>query len=311
MGSIRETATAQMQTLEWEHLIGRAGPPKCSLTLDAPHVSGVHAVLRWTGHDWELKDQGSRNGTYLDGVRLDPGAIRAVRKGCRIGFGLPEQEWEIVDESAPGVMVVPLDGGEPRMLEGEMVALPSSDDPQVTVYRRSDGAWVLEHAQHSRVTVLGNGQTFQAAGGLWRFCCPTTAVSTLDVPKRDRRIEVASLHLTLSVSQNEEYVHLRATHPGGDIDMGASVYFYLLVTLARRRLADAASGLPDSSCGWIDYEELSADPMMAVPQLNLAVHRVRHQFMKAGITNGATIIERRQGLHLLRIGTADLSVVRI
>src|SRR5258708_39861565 len=141
MGAIREISTGQPRVLEPEHVVGRTTAPMCSQTLHHPHVSGVHAVLRWTGQAWELKDLNSLNGTFLDGQRLNPIGALAVGKGSRIGFGNREDEWEIVDTSAPEVMAVPLDGGDPVRLDGEMIPLPSSDDPSATIYRSVHGGW--------------------------------------------------------------------------------------------------------------------------------------------------------------------------
>ena len=76
-------------------------------TLDEPYVSGVHAELRWTGAAWEIKDLGSRNGTYLDGRRLDPTVSHRIGKGSKVAFGKREQEWERIDASQPPVMAVP------------------------------------------------------------------------------------------------------------------------------------------------------------------------------------------------------------
>jgi hypothetical protein len=304
----------ESQVLESEHFIGRIGPPKCSLTLREGEVSGVHALLRWTGSVWEIKDQGSRNGTFVDGVRLENGKSREVQRGCRLAFGTEANEWEIADDSAPAVMAVPLDGGEPRVLEDGLVELPSAEEPRFSIYRGTDGRWLLENGQSFEAAPLAHAQTFQAAGRLWRFCCPTQAAPTLEMPKRDtpskEAFAVSKMHLTLSVTQNQEYVEALVTQNGRALSLGASVYFYLLVILARQRIEDAKAGFSDGSCGWVDYEGV-ADPMMeSSAQLALGVHRVRRIFLKAGFEDGAQIIERRAG-RLIRIGTSRVSIVTI
>jgi pSer/pThr/pTyr-binding forkhead associated (FHA) protein len=48
-------------------------------------------MLRWTGEHWDLKDLGSRNGTFLDGNRIKSGEEHEVQKGATISFGKPEQ----------------------------------------------------------------------------------------------------------------------------------------------------------------------------------------------------------------------------
>ena len=314
MGAIRKTATLESQVLESEHFIGRVGPPKCSLTLREAEVSGVHALLRWTGAAWEVKDQGSRNGTFVNGARLENGKSREVQRGCRLAFGTEANEWEIVDDSAPTVMAVPLDGGEPRVLEDGLVALPSAEEPRFSIYRGTDGRWLLESGQSFESTPLAHAQTFQAAGRLWRFCSPTQAAPTLAKPRAIERaadsFSVGKMHLTLSVTQNQEYVEARATQDGRELSLGASVYFYLLVILAKQRIEDDRAGLRDSACGWVDYEDVDDPVMESSAVLALGVHRVRKIFLRAGFSDGAQIIERRSG-RLIRLGTAQASVVTI
>jgi hypothetical protein len=289
--------------------VGRSPAPKCSLTLDVPYVSGVHAALRWSGDGWELKDLGSRNGTYVGGRRLDAGTVQRIARGSRIAFGRAEQEWTMIDDSAPESMIVPLDGGDPLVV-GDMVALPSSQDPRATLYRAIDGSWILEEVDEPPRSIA-HLQTFESAGRLWRFSHASTSRATL-AASGDRAgldFRVARLSLLFQVSRDEEHVHIQASFEGRQLDLGVRRHHYLLLTLARRRLADIAERLPDSACGWIDQDELAHDPSMASPQLNGDVFRIRQQFAKLGVADAAAIIERRPRPWQLRIGTQRVSIV--
>jgi hypothetical protein len=309
MGTIREVATGKTAPLEWEHFIGRAMPPRCALTLDRPHVSGVHAVLRCSGSSWDVKDLGSRNGTYVDGHRLESGGVKLVRAGSKIGFGRIDDLWQLVEDSAPPIMAVPLHGGDPLPLQSELIGLPSNREPIETIYRETDGRWILERANQERL-VLSNGITFESVDRLWRFSCPGTAVATVaTLGVEEEILDVTNVKLTFSVSREEEFVHLIAACGNKVVDLGSSVYNFLLLTLARQRLSDVAEGLPETSCGWIDPELLAHDPMMATPQLNLAVYRIRQQFARTGAPNAAMIIERRP--HQLRIGTPHITIIAL
>src|SRR5260370_15629494 len=115
MGSIREVSTGRTRLLEPEHLIGRA--PTCALCLDELYVSAQHALVRWTPDRWELKDLGSRNGTFLNGIRLKPGDVYPMERDSRLAFGKLAQEGELVDGSSPSVMVVPLYGSYPVLVD--------------------------------------------------------------------------------------------------------------------------------------------------------------------------------------------------
>src|SRR5580658_576262 len=133
MGSIRNLLSGKTQLLEPDYLIGRA--PTSALRPSHRYVSAQHAAIRWNGSEWELRDLGSRNGTFLDGLRLKPGKEYPIRAGAKIAFGkLLEEQWELMDASGPDVMAVPVDGGDPVLLDGDLLALPSNDDPRVTIY---------------------------------------------------------------------------------------------------------------------------------------------------------------------------------
>jgi hypothetical protein len=195
------------------------------------------------------------------------------------------------------------------VLDGDLLALPSSDDPRATIYRTLEGAWLLECTDEPP-RPLAHLQTFEAVGALWRFCCADMPQATLAAAEAGvARLEVGAMRLTLSVSLDEEYVHLRMECGDRTFDMGSRRHNYLLLTLAKRRLADAASGLPDSSCGWIDQDEMAHDPTMAPPQLNIDVFRIRDQFGKVGVLDAAGIIERRP--RQMRVGIGDIAIVTI
>jgi FHA domain len=308
MGVIREVSSGRTQLLEPGHLIGRA--PTCALRLGRRYVSGQHALLRWTGDWWELRDLGSRNGTYLNGTRLKSGDELPVRVGAKLGFGkLVEEQWELTDASPPTVMAVPVDGGDPAVLDGEMIALPSNDDPRVTIYRGAEGGWVLEQPDEL-ITPITNQQTFDVQGRAWRFCNAENnrTTSLLALPMD---LEVQHLQLSFSVSRDEEHVELQISCAGRTFEMGSRSHNYLLLTLARRREEDALEGLSEAACGWIHHEDLAHDSSMAGQQLNIDVFRIRKQFAGVGVTDAANIVERRPRTRQLRIGTGRISITKL
>ncbi|MEA2390719.1 MAG: phosphoserine phosphatase RsbU/P, partial [Solirubrobacteraceae bacterium] len=71
--------------LQDELTIGR--DPECDLPLDSPKVSREHAILRFERGRWFLDDRGSFNGTFLNGVRVQPGSPLPLRHADRIGIG--------------------------------------------------------------------------------------------------------------------------------------------------------------------------------------------------------------------------------
>jgi pSer/pThr/pTyr-binding forkhead associated (FHA) protein/S1-C subfamily serine protease len=72
-----------------EVLVGR--DPACGIFLEgdeAKTVSGRHARFFFDDAKWYVEDAGSRNGTYVGGRKLEPGARHTLAVGDVIGLGL-------------------------------------------------------------------------------------------------------------------------------------------------------------------------------------------------------------------------------
>jgi hypothetical protein len=306
MATIRAISCERVQVLEADHTVGRL--PNSSLVLDQTYVSKRHAILHYSGERWEIRDLGSRNGSYVNGQPVKAGVDVPLMRGFRISFGKLEQEWEFVDDGPPLVMAVPLGGGEPVTLEGEMLALPSPDDPQVTIYTNTQGAWVLE--QPDSITEIANQQTFEVGRRIFRFSCPDK-ISKTALADADTDLRVEHLHLLFSVSRDEEFVQLRVACGAMQFDLGSRQHNYLLLTLARKRQQDAAEGIPETACGWIYLEDLAHDRTMVPPQLNIDVFRIRKQLEAIGVIDPANMIERRPRTKQIRVGVSRFSIVTV
>jgi hypothetical protein len=279
------------------------------LRLDPRYVSVHHAALRWTNDHWELKDLGSRNGTFLDGQRLRPGEGYPVDPEAIVAFGnLTDERWQMIDSSAPLPMAVPVDGGEPVPLEGGLIALPSSDDPRVTIYRTSEGSFVVETPDEPSARIE-NLYTFSVLDRRWRFSC-VEDLRTASLTMSSDTLTLKQVELSFLVSSDEEHVQIHMVAGGRTIDLRSRNHNYLLLTLARARMKDREEGVAGPSCGWLHHDDLIRDAPSELSHLNLEVYRLRKHFLRAGVTDGASIIERRPGAGQLRIGSDRLTVHR-
>jgi hypothetical protein len=122
--------------------------------------------------------------------------------------------------------------------------------------------------------------------------------------------KLSGLQLRFSVSRDEEYVHLDAARDGQpiQIDFGARKSFYLLLTLARRRLQDFMNGVPETSCGWMYADELARGGLVGPEQMNVDIYRIRRLFAGHGVLDWGAIIERRTTTREIRIGTGRISI---
>jgi hypothetical protein len=67
--------------------------PENDLVLNDKLVSGRHARLRWDGAGWWLEDQGSKNGTLVNGQRIVALVAQKVAPGSKIQLG--DMEFEL------------------------------------------------------------------------------------------------------------------------------------------------------------------------------------------------------------------------
>ena len=310
VAQLREFRSGRLCQLEAEHLVGRGAGS--ALVLDHPWVSSRHALLRWVGEAWEIRDLGSLNGTWLEGEPIAGPAAHKLRRGSTICFGHQEVTWELVDDAPPVAMAIPVAGGEPVLAQGDLLAWPSGDEPPASLFRDAGGLWRREPGggalQADGGDVVADGQIIVVGGHLWRFCCAGTVTETVGATTAQRSQQT---RLEFQVSRDEEHVAISACVAGQRLDLGARGHNYVLLTLARYRLKDHEAGLPETSCGWIDQDQLLRALAVTRQQLHIDVFRIRKQLADLGFHAPASIIERRPGARQLRLGCADVSITTV
>lgn len=303
MGSLRSSDGATHIALLARHLVGR--DPACDLNLDHPTVSSKHAVVRWTGRSWAIKDLGSRNGTWVDASPLASGGAAALALGSEVRFGLEEQSWTLDDASPPQATATDLGDGQHRAASDGLLVLPRSDDPQVMIYRQAGGAWVAE--REGVLTPLTDRDTLVAGGRRWRVDLPDPIAGTWEVADVAPTLE--TIRLRFVVSRDEEHVALFVHHRDETFELGSRTYTYTLLTLARQRLEDAA--LEDAARGWVDQERLCTTMLRIDPAtLNMHVFRARQHLGRTGVVGAAGLVQRRTTARQLRLGVAQVVVER-
>ncbi|MEO8900169.1 MAG: FHA domain-containing protein [Polyangiaceae bacterium] len=304
MAKLHEESGTRSCVLLPEHLIGRG--PQCALRLsDKNYVSSQHAVVRWAGNGWEAIDRGSRNGTRLDGAALEPGRAYRLLKGSLLSFGHPQERWTLADASEPQVMALALDSGEARFAHCGMIGIPSNESPTCTIFQEADGIWKLEEADGS-LCALHDGQRVEAGGQSFLFSWPTSSDMTAGV----EQAAADAPTLQFSVSSDEDFVELTLEYAQRTVALGSRGHNYLLLTLARRKLADRANNVPAASSGWMDKDQL-AQGLRITPQLiDGEIFRIRKHFASHGLLESTTIIERRARTRQIRLGPDKVRVER-
>jgi hypothetical protein len=282
--------------------------PGSPLELGNPEASALHACLSWTGDGWEVRDLGSRNGTYVGAHRLEKGGTMAIGVCTTLAFGNTGDLYELVNDEPPAVFAEVVGGDERCTAETGLLTLPGHDDPELTVFEDAQGEWKADIDGQQRS--VRSGDIVQAGGRSWRLHLPTVSVAATLVPPSDhgQLIHIGSAALRFRVSRDEEHVDIDIQHPGGVMTLKHRVYHYLLLILARARIADQRDGESSpSEQGWLHVSQLLDMLRTSEPHLNVDVCRARRGFARAKVQGAVALFERRTGQ--IRIGVEHLEEV--
>ena len=297
MGTL-EGPEAQRVHLRASHLIGRA--VGCDLISNKPRVSGQHAVIRWTGMHWTVRDLGSTNGTWVDGVRLASGEEKELHSGARLVFGIVDELWTLSEVDPPAALAEALLTGELVRAESGLLALPDDDSPEISV-RPTERGWVLERAGEDEPVT--DGTVVEAGGQTWRLHLPQPMTTTESLDEKPRSVLDVDLHLVHSL--DEENVELHIIDGDQEHHVPHRAHHELLLHLARQRIQDAQDpALPPAEHGWMHRDLLLMELRTSANTLHQQVHRARRQFQRLGWPDGADVVEGRNGQ--LRLGVPQL-----
>jgi hypothetical protein len=288
--------------------VGRAAGS--SLRLARSHVSLQHASVRWTERGiWELRDLQSKNGTYVNGQRAAAGTPVKLELGAEIAFGSASDAFVMEDVSPPRPMLVRIDGdAEPILLQQALVALPSLENPIVSLFRVESGQWHIE--SRDRVGPLNDGDWITIGSEHWRCCLPTTPDETEMLGGIAGLFALVDVELRLVVSQDEEEVDLTLSANGREVRLGQKACHYLLLTLARCRTGRDLPSAANAVDGWVSVSGLLDLLRVSEQRLNVDIFRIRQELKAAGVVDAVGVIERDAQLRRLRLGTDRLVLAK-
>ncbi len=309
MAMLKEEGQESFLYLRNPHIFGR-NSAKVDTLLTGNDISQIHASLRWNGQHWELIDH-SRNGSFLNGKRLELNHKAKLEIGDKLHFGIsPQRCWQVMNLKPPQALLL---ASSPLATTAELQEfhfLPNATEALGAVYLSPDGHYLYEDQEGSRI--LQDGDQVQCAGHVWRFFRPLhieateeAVLAALSTPKN-----LTPICFNFSANQNEEHIFLSIDTKAKNIDLGERSHHYCLLTLARQRLADSQRGLDSHSQGWISVEELSRMLGLNVTHLNTQLFRARSQIMQEAPEHSSlqTVLERRRGE--VRFGVFRFRILR-
>ena len=296
---LKHIESGRVEPMPGHLLVGRG--PSASLRITDRMVSGEHASLQWRSGRWELRDLGSRNGTFVDGRRLAVGESVVLSQGTKVAFGGADSAWVLEEDGAPSALACGPDGTWLRAEDGQL-ALPSSGAPEVVVFCDSRGRWVQE--QGDVVSAITDGTQVEAGGVPWTVRIPRTTEGTATV---DIGPTVDTVKIRFAVSRDEEHVSLTVIHRGQETTLEAREHFYALLTLARARISDREE--PFGEQGWVDRNRLLKMLGTDANGLNVAIYRARGQLTAIGVDGASGIVEVRRGQRRFGLEPGRIEIV--
>ncbi len=307
MALLENIDTHETTVLRAQHIVGR-NMYACHTVIDAVDVSRSHATIYWSQGAWIIQDH-SRNGTLVDGILLRHAASK-LEMGAVLQFGNAiGKRWRLADEAAPCSFIHMVGSPQKRLLLDTCHALPDEKRPEAMFFVAADQTWHLETA--AGVTPLSNGAHFAIAADLWAFVENECLQETVD---HGRALDDA--HFCFYLSPDEEDIRLMLHTDQVMHDLGRRTYNMMLLTLARKRLADHANGLPVADQGWIAIDRLERQVGKELGRevdcyyLNLQVFRLRKQLLELKPFGHlfSDVIERRPGA--MRFSFPYLKVIK-
>lgn len=305
MGVLRHVGSGTEHPLLARHVVGRG--PASQLRLDDPNVSSVHAELVWDELCWSIRDLSSRNGTFVGGVKLEPGQRIPLEPGVEIAFADERCRFRLVDVAGPQLHAIACSGpasGQVRVAVDGLLALPDDEQPQLCLFLDHEQRWTIESDQDTRLAV---DRELLSAGGEWRLFIPTRVPETRVSHGPPSRAEV---EFRFTVSRDEEHIELSLVGAATSLRLEPRAHLELLLQLGRSRLRDIEAGLPEPEQGWLHRDDLAKMLAIGPELLSLWVHRARKQLSAAGLRDAGGVIERRAAATQLRLGVTALQVHR-
>lgn len=301
MAIMENLLTGEKVFLKSHHVFGR-NKEKSDTYLAHKEISQIHASIRWDGWEWLANDH-SRNGVWIDGIRLVPGKNTGLKQGSVIRFSSGDvSSWKMIDHTPPTTVLIPLPEYGPVIKLTSFHVLPDESTPDISIYTSQTGQWVCEN--EDGVTPLKSLDIINHSRGKWQFFCAEPVESTISM------VDEQPIRFSFFVSIDEEHVVLKIHHGDHIIDLGERVHHYLLLTLARQRLEDAQKGADQETQGWIDVDRVNDMLCLAPSHLNIQIFRIRKQFSAAlpNFLSLPQVVERRVGD--LRFGYSDFKILR-
>lgn len=301
-----------------EHPLYLGRGPENDVVITEQTVSSNHASAWVEGGQAWIKDLGSRNGTFVNDVRIS--APTAINFGDSIRLG-PDMELRVHGEGASsgpplGLLVEDISSGvrfplrSDRFTVGggaqDSLRIPGAPVQAVTLLAYPDGEVYIGDDEGEEVPIKP-GDTFSVGGHTLRLLAlaPTYTATIEAEPARYPYV----LKVTLDGVAGPEamvYDEVRDTSHRVDAENRA----VLLYVLGKQWLEDRDAGLARPQRGWVSDADVSVGIWGKrgtgdANALHVLTHRLRRELKKAGFD--PWFIEKRRRALRIRVKSVDIN----
>lgn len=302
MAYLRNLQTNEKLYLLTHHTFGRRDGAVDTCILQ-PEISKIHAVIEWSGEQWEIRDLG-RNGTWLDQKKLPTAQNSALKIGQIINFSNQKQnDWQVENLDKPTNLLLGLNDYSTTEAFNHYHLLPDNTEPLAALFLCSNrGQWVLETRSGSTDSqnennerIIVNSDTIEVGRHQWKLFLNAEQQQTVDL--LDNQANAENCEFQFEVSLDEEHTQLSLQYQNDTVKLGERSHHYLLLHLARLKFEHAEQGLDHKNQGWINNEQLAKELGIDISHINIQIFRARKQISEAypnmlGLTD---LLQRRRG----------------
>ncbi|HEX7645520.1 MAG TPA: FHA domain-containing protein [Burkholderiaceae bacterium] len=293
---MKNTASGEENVLFGRHIVGRLS--ESNTILSCADSSPIHAIISWSNGLWRIKDMSAR-GVFINGIKIPPASECRIRQGDEFRFGSENGvAWTLLNEEPPHSMLIPMSSHLPAIaLSSEVIALPPADRPSAVLSKSRYGYWICESPE--KTYELKSGDLVGDRDNQWQFVDWNflDGWDGLKEPNIAQQKEEEHLSFLFNVSQDEEHVSLTIQAGAKKLALGERSHHYLLLVLARAKLANKMLGIAAEEQGWILTSELSKMLGLSERHINIQIHRIRKQLIGLfpAYFSEHDVIERRSG----------------
>jgi len=120
---------------------------------------------------------------------------------------------------------------------------------------------------------------------------------------------LAALTLRFIVHKDGGIVEFTASRGDRRLDLKTRAHHAPLLALARARLAESERSSEEQ--GWVEQDEIVRQLGCDASRFHVDIHRIRRQFIAAGVVDAANVVERCQGSRKLRLGVSAVEIITL